>query len=134
MKPFTWRRVHAVRLLGRRYRRCSRLLGMLLAAVAVHPWLASGAFAQSTVAAGDTETGATVGGVENVSGTAIGDTVTVTGVQQVLSGGVTSNTSVQGGEQSVSTGGVASNTSVASSGIQVVAGGGVAQNTSVAAG
>jgi len=95
MTRMTWRRVHAVhvvRAFGRRYRRCSRLLGMLLAALTIQPWLAQGALAQTTVAAGDTETGATIGGTENVLGKTINDSVTLGGSQNVLSGGVCSGT------------------------------------------
>ncbi len=46
---------------ARRYRRCSRLLGMLHAAVTVLPWSWPGALAQTTVAADETEVNATIG-------------------------------------------------------------------------
>lgn len=65
---------------------------MLLAALTIQPWLAQGALAQTTVAAGDTETGATIGGTENVLGKTINDSVTLGGSQNVLSGGVCSGT------------------------------------------
>src|ERR1700754_2223097 len=121
MKRFTWRRVCALRAFGRRHRRASRLLGMLLAALSVPPWFAAGAHAQTTVAAGATETNATIDNSENVLGTTVGDSVASGGAQHVLSGGVTLGTGVAaGGLQTVEAGGVAQGTGVAVGGSLVV--------------
>ena len=131
MKPLVACRKYRVRRFGRRRRPYSKLLTLLLAALAARSWLVQPAVAQyvcPSSCAGLTLNHATQ--TVNSGGTATSTTIDL-GLQTINSGGTASGTTINsGGQQGIFAGGVASATTVNSGGGQFVLGG-AAVNTTV---